>query len=608
MDVVSTVPDERTEARPGRRRFRSDPGAPISDPGAPTLGNAARRLGTYVWAYRWSVALAIGCFFGAAATEPIAPALLKYLVDHGFQHSARFPLWSVPIIVVALFLVRGIAGFAGTYLFAWSTSKVVLALRRDLVRAIVRADSTLYTSLSPGVATARVINEPQNAVGALSQAITTVLRDGISFVVLLGYLFYLNWRLTVISLAITPLVMLVMKRVRRRVIHVGSRTYESQVRLTGIIDDIARAWRVVRTFDAGEFEEGRFAAEAKRLCNGTVKSAAAGAMTSPLTQIVASMGVAVILTISLWQARHGHMSVGDFVAFITTLLMTSTPLRRLTDITTPIITSLIQARACFELMDARPEPDTGTQELERAKGELQFERLTVVHAGADRPALCDVSLRIPAGRTIAIVGPSGAGKTTLINTLLGFVPPASGSARIDGIDLHELRKVSLRRQFAVVSQDIVLFDASIEANVVYAQPLDPQRVQHCLRAAQLWDFVTTLPEGVHTRVGTNGNRLSGGQRQRLAIARALYKDAPVWIFDEATSALDSESEQAVHEGIARQRGTRTLILIAHRLSTIRHADCIYVVDDGRVVERGTHATLLAANSRYAAMVRAQALH
>jgi subfamily B ATP-binding cassette protein MsbA len=550
---------------------------------------------------------AVLCFFVAAGTEPLAPALLKYLIDNGFTQSSQFPLWIVPFIVVGLFLVRGLASFGGSYLFASASSKAVLAIRRDLVGAMLRADAGLYTTLSPGVATARVINEPQNAVGALTQALTTLLRDGISFVALLGYLFYLNWRLTILVLLVAPAIALVMRRLQRRVVKVSARAYESQIRLTAIIDDIARAWRVVRTFDAAGFEQRRFDEEAQRFRNGTLKSAAAGAVMSPLTQVVASLAVALILTIALWEARQGTTSVGEFVAFITTLLMTSTPLRRLTDISHPIITGLIQARACLELIDSPAEPDRGVHEPTCVGGELTAERLTVRYPGADRPALESTSFQIRPGETVALVGPSGSGKTTLVSTLLGFVTPTEGRVCLDGMPLENIRRSSLRRQFAVVSQEIVLFNASIAANVVYAQPYDAVRVEQCLRAASLWDFVCDLPDGLETNIGTNGNRLSGGQRQRLAIARALYKDAAVWIFDEATSSLDSESECAVYEAMGKLRGSRTLILVAHRLSTVRHADCIYVIDEARIVESGRHEDLLAADGRYAAMVRAQAI-
>jgi subfamily B ATP-binding cassette protein MsbA len=295
------------------------------------------------------------------------------------------------------------------------------------------------------------------------------------------------------------------------------------------------------------------------------------------------------------------------VAFITALLMTSTPLRRLTDVTQPIVGALIQARACFELLDTPPEPDDGTLDLGRAHGAIELRALRVVHAGAERPALHDVDLRVRAGETVALVGPSGAGKTTLVNALLGFIEPEAGMLCLDGHDLRTLRKAALRRQFAVVSQDIVLFDDSIEANVAYALPPDPSRIAACLEAARLAEFVAGLPEGARTRVGTNGNRLSGGQRQRLAIARALYKDAPVWIFDEATSALDSESERGIQAALERQRGARTLLLIAHRLSTIRRADRIHVLVDGRLVESGDHESLMGRGGRYAAMVRAQSM-
>jgi len=567
----------------------------------------AKRLFTYAHPHKWGALLGIAAFFLSAAIEPVLPAMLKTMLDNGFKGELGYPVWLVPVVIIGLFAARGSLAFAGTYLLGWATSRIVLALRSDLVGAILRADANLYSTLSPGVAASRVINDPQSTTSSLSGAITTVLRDGTTLIALLGYLFYLNWKLSLLSFVTLPLLGLVVRKVQARTLRVGSQSYESQNRLVGIVDDFTRAWRVVRTFDAAVFERKRFDAEAARLRRAQMKTLAAGAMMTPLTQIVASTGVALILTLGLVQAHSGATSVGEFVAFITALLMTISPMRHLADITQPVIGGLIGANACFALVDTPPEPDSGTHELAQCRGDIRFENVRIQYPGSEHAALAGLTIDIPAGKTIALVGPSGSGKTTAVSSLLGFVAPASGLITLDGTNIQTLRKASLRKQFAVVSQEIVLFDETIAANVVYAQPLDLARVEAALRAANLWDFVQTLPEGMQTTIGTNGSRLSGGQRQRLAIARALYKDSPIWVFDEATSALDTESERIVQQSIDQWHGQKTLILIAHRLSTIRNADRIYVLADGRVVESGRHDELIARGGLYAGMVSAQAM-
>jgi subfamily B ATP-binding cassette protein MsbA len=373
------------------------------------------------------------------------------------------------------------------------------------------------------------------------------------------------------------------------------------------VDDNARAWRVVRTFDATEFELQRFEKDAVHHRRMTMKQVATSALVTPITQVLAAVGVSIILTLAIWQASQGASTVGEFVSFITALLMTISPMRHLTDIYTPISGALITLRGAFELINAPPEPDHGTQTLPKSQGHVEFKNVTLQYEGASVPALNKLNLSIHPGETIALVGSSGAGKSTVVSTLLRFAQPSSGQITLDSMPIEDLKLANLRQHFAVVSQDIVLFDGSVAENVAYASPLglDRAKVEDCLKAANLWNHVETLPEGMDAQIGTNGSKLSGGQRQRLAIARALYRDAAIWIFDEATSALDSESEAVVQKSIESLRGSKTLILIAHRLSTIRNADRIYVMADGKVAEEGNHADLLAQGGIYAGMVRIQ---
>jgi subfamily B ATP-binding cassette protein MsbA len=422
---------------------------------------------------------------------------------------------------------------------------------------------------------------------------------------MLAYLFYLDWKLTLLSLVALPVSALLVRVIHRRVKALGSQAYESQMRLVSVVDDIARAWRVVRTFDAGDWERRRFEAEARYLQRTTIKSIAASALMSPVSQSVASVGLALILTLALYRAQHDGSTVGTFVGYITALLLLVSRVRRLTDVSQPLIAGMVVARGCFELLDVPEEPDEGTLELENCRGGIQFDHVDVRYPGADVPALKGLSFQAWPGQTVALVGASGAGKTTAISALLGFVRPEHGRILLDGIDLTRIRKASLRRQFAVVSQDVVLFDGSLADNVAYAQPKDAARLEECLRAANLWEFVCSQPEGLDTRIGANGSRLSGGQRQRVAIARAIYKNAPVLILDEATSALDSESERLVQGALERLMRGRTSIVIAHRFSTVERADRVVAVEAGRVVEEGTHAELLRRGGLYARLYALQ---
>ncbi|QPF73660.1 ATP-binding cassette domain-containing protein [Roseateles sp. DAIF2] len=564
-----------------------------------------RSLLVFVRPYRLGVALTLLAYLAAAATEPLIPELLKRVFKPGFEQET-FSIWWVPITLIGLYVVRGLASFAGQYLLNWTVLRSVNDLRQALVNALLRADASVYTSLQPGMAVTKVINDPQQSLSMLGHTLGTLLRDGLPAVAMLVYLFALNWKLTLMSMVTLPAMAFVVKKVNLRVRKMGTLSYDAQMNLAAKVDDVTRAWRVVRSFDAANHERERFADISMEVRRNSLKQAAAGALNQPLSQLVASVGLSLIASIALLQARSEQASASEFVAYITALLLLISRLRHLSDLATPITNATVLARGCLQLLDLPAEPDAGQRELRGpVQGELRLQQVRLQYPGADKPALNGLDLLIPAGKTTALVGASGAGKSSVIHLLLGFGRPDAGRILLDGLDITELKKSELRRQFAVVSQDIVLFDSSVADNVAYAQPRDEAKLEQALRAAHLWDFVQGLPQGLETNVGANGSKLSGGQRQRLAIARALYKDAPVWVFDEATSALDTESERAVQQALDQWQGKKTLILIAHRLSTVRAADAIHVLADGRVLESGSHAELLARDGAYAAMVQAQ---
>ena len=579
------------------------PPAPAPSP-APAAGLRARlaRLAPYFGNQRLAWIVAFAATIAGAATEPLIPALLKPLLDHGFTER-DLPLWTVPVAIVGIFFIRGLAQFAGQYALARIANDGMQKLRQRLFERILVADMALFSRKTASALSNAVVYEVQTGAMLLVQALLGISRDGFTLVALLGYLIYLNWQLTLIVAVMVPGVGWIMKTLSGRVYRLTKSSQEATDELAYVVEENVLAHRMVRLHGAQASQARRFARLSQRLRQLAIKSTIASAATTPLTQLLAAVALSAVICIALWQSQgamaNREVTVGGFVAFIAAMLMLIAPIRRMADITSPITRGVAALERGLALLDEAGTETGGSYATARVQGAITLQDVSVRFDPERAPALDHVSLSVQPGEVVALVGPSGAGKTTLVNLLPRFIDPSSGQVLLDGHALPEWRLDALRAQFAMVSQDVVMFNDSIAANVALGQEVDEQRVQACLAAANLGDYVAALPQGIHTLVGHNATQLSGGQRQRLAIARALYKDAPILILDEATSALDTESERLVQEALQRLMQGRTTLVIAHRLSTIEHADRLIVMDRGRVVEQGTHAELMARGGLYA---------
>jgi ATP-binding cassette, subfamily B, bacterial MsbA len=559
------------------------------------------RIAPYFRTARAGFFAAIGAATVAAATEPLLPELLKRLLDQGFGAQRTFPLWYVPIAFIGLYLIRGLAGFTAQYALAWSANRGVLTLREAMFERLLDAAPALFTRHNASQLTNTLVHEVQTGAGQLVQTALVVVRDSLTVTFLFGYLLWKNWQLTLFIVLLAPAVALVMRIVSRRLDKLTRAHQAATDDLAYVVEENVLAWRIVRLHGAAPVERERFVERSQRLRRLMIKSAAAAATSSPITQLIASVALSAVVVMALWQGDQQGAAVGDFVAFITAMLMLVAPLKHLSDATAPLLRGVRALERGIELIEQSPPERGGTHAPAsgRARGDITLDGVTLAYRGDQQPALDRVDLSIPAGQTVALVGPSGAGKSSLVNLLPRFVEASAGTITLDGVPLAQWDIGALRRQFALVSQDVVLFNASIAENVALGDALDLGRVRDALRGAHLLDFALGLPQGLDSPIGHNGSQLSGGQRQRLAIARAIYKDAPLLILDEATSALDSESERAVQDALERLMQGRTTLVIAHRLSTIEHADRVVAMEQGRVVEQGTHAELLAAGGLYA---------
>jgi len=563
------------------------------------------RLWPYIRPLIWIVALGLIAMGFVAASEAGIPMLLKPLLDHGFgAKGSASAKWIVPAAVVGLAVVRGGAQYASGYLLAYVTNKILLELRLKMFDRMINTSAGFFQRETASTIINAIVFEVNQILNVLQSVVVTLVRDSLTVVFLLGYLFILNWRLTLVIAVILPAIGWLVSKINRRLRRLNRESQLLTNELSYIVEETVGGYKVVKVHNGQRYENDRFTSMSNRLRGYQMRMTVSGGLAQPLTQFLASIALAIVITIAVVQSANDQTTVGGFVAFVTSMLLVISPLKHLIDINQPLQRGMTAAELIFGLIDEPAEPEGGGRPLERARGEVEFREVSFTY-GAGQPTLDAISFRVAPGEMVALAGASGSGKTTLVNLLPRFFDPAGGAVLVDGVPLPEYSLHDLRGQMAMVSQDVVLFNDTIAANVAYGQTPDRDRVMAALAAANLADVVAAMPDGVDTRVGGNGMRLSGGQRQRLAIARAIYKDAPILILDEATSALDSESERHVQEALETLMKGRTTLVIAHRLSTIERADRILVMDAGKIAEQGSHAELLRLNGLYANLHRIQ---
>jgi len=553
---------------------------------------------------RWGFALAIAAGALGALTEPLIPAMMKPLLDRGFE-GGKLALWTIPVAVIGLFALRGMAGFVAQYALSWSANNGVALMRTAMFQRLLTAQPMLFTRQSASSLTNTVSFEVQTGANLLVFSVTALVKDTLSLVALLGYLMWLNWKLTLFVAVLFPAVAVVMRSLSKRLHRLTLEGQTATDELAYVVEENVLAWRIVRLHGAACSQAARFGKATEMLRRLSTKSIVAAAAMTPVTQIFAAVALSAVIVAALWQSGSEGGTVGGFAAFITAMLMLIAPIKHLSEVAGPITRGLAAFERGVSLIDSSPVEVSGGFDPGRSHGELELRDVTLRYRDDQPAAVQNVSLRLRAGESVALVGPSGAGKSTLVNLLPRFIEPSSGALLLDGTPITDWSVAALRRQFALVSQDVVLFNDSVAANVSLGSPADAAdpaeraRVTDALRGANLLDFAMALPMGLDTLIGHNGGELSGGQRQRMAIARAIYKDAPILILDEATSALDSESERLVQDALERLMRGRTSLVIAHRLSTIERADRIVALEAGQVAEQGSHAELLALGGLYA---------
>ncbi len=547
------------------------------------------------------VVLTLAVLIGSAL-EPTIPALLKPLLDQGFNSKA-LALWTIPVSVIALFTLRSSASFMADIALAKIAQTSLHSLRKKMFDCISVAEFDLYRK-QPATALANtIVFEATNGAILLLQSITTVVKDSLSLLALVGYLLYLNWKLTLIVVLIFPIVALAMRALARRLYGLTKASQAAVDKLAYVVEENVLAHKEIRIQSAEAQQRQRFDIVNTLLQRLAMKSAIAGSAVAPITNFFGSIALSAVITVAIVQSQSSSLSAGGFVAFITAMLMLIAPIKHLSEVSSTITRGVVAAERAIALVETVVSEKGGTFQKDRCEGLIEFKGVGVTYPDAPAPALVDINLTVHPGQFIALVGLSGSGKTTLANLLPRFVDCTEGQVLLDGVELRDWNLHALRQQFGLVGQNVVMFNDTVLNNVALGQPLDRERAQRALASANLAERVAALPQGMDTMLGHNASLLSGGERQRLAIARAIYKDAPILILDEATSALDTDTDSLVQASLRTAMVGRTTIAIAHRLTTIRDADTIFVLQHGRILQSGDHDALIAQGGAYEDFIR-----
>ncbi len=553
----------------------------------------------YTKPYIWGFVVTFFALLLAGLTEAAFPALIKPLIDKGFVGTSEFQVWMVPLAILGIFLFRGVGTLIAAYSMNWVSNNVLRDLRRDMFSAMLSLPSKFFDQTPAGVVISRVTTEVNGTLAGVSSVLISLVRDSVVFCALMGWLFWVNWRLTLVVVFVFPPIVLVLKIIGRRMARIGSEQITANSDLTQVLEEAITANRLIKLFGGGALEQQKFSSASERFRQYSMKVSLAHAAQAPIVQLFVALAIAIIVSMALVQTRSGDTTVGSFVSFITAMLMLLSPIRHLSEVNAQIQRAMVSAKVAFEFLDQEKELDSGRLSAGGVRGFFEFIDVTLSYQQDRAAALKGISLTIRPGSTVAFVGPSGGGKSSIVNLMTRLYEPSGGSVLLDGQPIQNYTLSSLRNSIAVVSQDPVLFNDSIRNNVAYGDDRSEDgRIIRALNDAGLEEFFSSLPNGLDTQLGDRGAMLSGGQRQRIAIARAFFKNAPILILDEPTSALDQISERALQDVIQRLSKDRTVIFITHRIATIENVDCIYYIEGGLIQHFGNHSDLLKLSPGY----------